>query len=527
MMHGHTKIELTNVHTGEVEVVEKDNIVTNAVSRIFQDYGGRLNLHKLMIQGETTTDSKHSDLASASLLEFFYGGLLLYDAALGSDANTFFAPASAHLVGSAVSGQVNTGENTTRGSCNKTETNIDLDEGVATFVYDFSTSQGNGIISSVCLTSLMGGFYSEAKTATPKNIGTAQNPTFGQDYYGIWTGNTPQYQDYTAYLRPDVRAIYAPGKLLYLDTEQDILVFAQILTGKKLALKSYRAYTKEVNLFRPFGYKAASVEPDFIFSQELDVSTIIQNENGDSFSGVNGANRAYGEFNRLTCDSEAGKWYLISTPGTTISASQHINIREYDIKTLSYQDYTVANTTGEVLWGTIRHGGPDDLLNGRVYGGYIYMVQNVEPFQIYKIKLSDPSDVTEIQMYNYQNKFIVCQDAYAGRLYSFVSIKYNDSYAMVPGRVLNTQSNELLSIEAEGQYRYGRDQGGNTAPTAIPSLQEPMSPLYITVDNGSGDMGHIARTIRRNYLATINDLPSPVEKTADKTMKITYTLRRS
>jgi hypothetical protein len=27
------------------------------------------------------------------------------------------------------------------------------------------------------------------------------------------------------------------------------------------------------------------------------------------------------------------------------------------------------------------------------------------------------------------------------------------------------------------------------------------------------------------YLATINNLPTPVEKTADKTMKITYILR--
>ena len=32
--------------------------------------------------------------------------------------------------------------------------------------------------------------------------------------------------------------------------------------------------------------------------------------------------------------------------------------------------------------------------------------------------------------------------------------------------------------------------------------------------------------MRPNYLATINDLDAPVEKTADKTMKITYTLRK-
>lgn len=32
-LHGHTRLELTDIHTGAVEVVEKDNIITNAVGR--------------------------------------------------------------------------------------------------------------------------------------------------------------------------------------------------------------------------------------------------------------------------------------------------------------------------------------------------------------------------------------------------------------------------------------------------------------------------------------------------------------
>ena len=34
-------------------------------------------------------------------------------------------------------------------------------------------------------------------------------------------------------------------------------------------------------------------------------------------------------------------------------------------------------------------------------------------------------------------------------------------------------------------------------------------------------------SVRANYLATVNDLAEPVEKTADKTMKVTYILRRT
>ena len=47
-LHGHTRLELTDIHTGAVEVVEKDNIITNAVGEIFNGYGGSLN--KAMLQ---------------------------------------------------------------------------------------------------------------------------------------------------------------------------------------------------------------------------------------------------------------------------------------------------------------------------------------------------------------------------------------------------------------------------------------------------------------------------------------------
>ena len=50
-LHGHTRIELTNVHTGAVEVVEKDNTITSAVTDIFNGYGGYLNKAAMMWRG--------------------------------------------------------------------------------------------------------------------------------------------------------------------------------------------------------------------------------------------------------------------------------------------------------------------------------------------------------------------------------------------------------------------------------------------------------------------------------------------
>lgn len=173
-LHGHTRIELTDVHTGAVEVVESDNLITNAVSDIFNGYGGSLNKAMLLWRGDQGYTNAPKDLVT-----MFYGGLLLYDTPLGSDPATVFAPASAGVVGTAMAGQVNATKNTVRGSANLTETKIDPWSGVVTYVYEFATSQANGVIGSVCLTHPMGAYYSEMIDAPDAAACNADRLGFG------------------------------------------------------------------------------------------------------------------------------------------------------------------------------------------------------------------------------------------------------------------------------------------------------------------------------------------------------------
>lgn len=91
-LHGHTRLELTDIHTGAVEVVEKDNIITNAVGEIFNGYGGSLNKAMLLWRGQQDDPNAPKDLVT-----MFYGGLLLYDSPLGADPATRFAPAAAGI----------------------------------------------------------------------------------------------------------------------------------------------------------------------------------------------------------------------------------------------------------------------------------------------------------------------------------------------------------------------------------------------------------------------------------------------
>ena len=88
------------------------------------------------------------------------------------------------------------------------------------------------------------------------------------------------------------------------------------------------------------------------------------------------------------------------------------------------------------------------------------------------------------------------------------------------GMPVNTATNEMHAIEAYynyEQYPY----------LAVPVLGQPAVPYMVRYDANSGNNpSTVHQGIRRNYLGTINDLDAPVQKTADKTMKITYTLRR-
>ena len=447
-IHGHTKIELTSQTTGEVETIEKDNIVTNAVSQIFNAFNGMALLREANANGEYGSTSDKS----WELLESLYGGILLYDTALGSDPDTLFAPPEANLVGSGVPKVLNNGKGLQRGSFNATESKTDLENGVVTFVYDFATSQANGTIASVCLTSRYGGFFGESETALPAADGSNTSSYYNSALFGQETifPNAPGQNDRHLYGRP-----------LYADPENDEMVFGAI-SNNKLVLRYATALTTEIDLFNPINTTRVKK------TEERDLSDFLQ---ADHFS-----------YSAVSYDVDADKICVVSTPGADqLKTTGLIRVRTYDRKTLEEKTYAFTNPTGVTL-------------------------------AFFKIPLADPSNVTAITTHNLLMPMF--QDMHDGRIY-FMGSRYTAC-----GTVLNTATNEMHAIEAYynyEQYPY----------LAVPVLGQPAVPYMVRYDANSGNnQSTVHQGIRRNYLATINDLDAPVQKTADKTMKITYTLRR-
>ena len=479
-LHGHTRIELTDVHTGAVEVVESDNLITNAVSDIFNGYGGSLNKAMLLWRGDQGYTNAPKDLVT-----MFYGGLLLYDTPLGSDPATVFAPAGAGVVGTAMAGQVNATKNTVRGSANLTETNIDPAGGVVTYVYEFATNQGNGVIKSVCLTHPLGAYYSEMVDAPDAAACNADRLGFG----GALGGD----QLLTNVLATDYYPTTAKGVLLWADPEKDEAVAGCVdAANGVLELRRHCLSLKTFDLFcrDSVGYWVSLRRTD-----KLDIAGFLQCTGSSA-----------GRYCRLCCDAEAGKFYLVSMPeASTLAAGRVVKVREYDIRTLACTDYTVPNNTGTALRGTVSEamGTP---LNGTVYGGSLYLTAPGS-YQIYRFPLADPTNVKAITMHGDNLQYL--GDAYAGRLYCYYQTRCV---------VLNTEKNELFSCEAACP-----NSSSAGFSTTAPVLGEPLTPLRRYYSN---QRVRTERVLRVNYLGTINDLPRALEKTADKTMKIIYTLRK-
>ena len=479
-LHGHTRLELTDVHTGQTEVVEKDNLITNAVSCVFNGYGGSLNKAMLLWRGDQGYPNAPKDLVS-----MFYGGLLLYDTALGSDPAVLFAPANAGITGTAMVNLVNSTKNTTRGSANLTETNIDPWNGVVTYVYEFATSKANGVIRSVCLTHPLGAYFSEMVDAPDSDSCKADRLGFG----GALGGD----QLLTGLLAKTSYPTDEKGVPLYADPAADEALAGFVDAGNgTLELRRQCLGLKSLDLFRrdPTGLWDSLLD-----TETLDVSDVLQSVSANA-----------GRYCRLCFDAEADKLYLVAAPEkTALGAADSIRVREYDRQTRTAKDYTVPNNTGVNLRATVSEG-KGTPLNGTVYGGSLYMVEN-DADQIYRFPLSDPTDVQALTMHG-EDFHYLC-DAHDGRMYCYYRTR---------GVVLNTDRNELFSCEAAGY-----DNSTSGFSTTVPVLGEPAAPLRRYY--GESRM-RTERILRPNYLATINDLPKAVEKTADKTMKVIYTLRK-
>lgn len=470
---GKTTFELTDVNTGEVEIIEDNNMVTNALQEFMLTYGV---FNKSIFIDDNMTNALYSNLL---------GGLFLFDTALDENVDNTFMPAGVMMVGNGSRGVSNNGEVTELGSYNSTESGVQSD-GSIKFVYDFATNQANGTIACACLTSQTGGYMGMGNSAerlfSSSNINAHQS---GSAYLYLALPGAGDYYFNILYPVYNENAIYCtnPYNTVYTSTES----------------RQHWSVTKKIEILRVrAGFTNVSIKDTWnlnkvIDSFEVDIPQAILDYMGTSTATIIPVGDSFNRnifliFNKSTNTIASGDycWIMKIDKDRNVTAHKFTNNvnEKLSLRTLteSRKQYTI---NGDYLW-----------------------VAGYDSGKLYGIKYSDSTQIIDTGKYESSGTPHICSIAenligigglHRGGTYSFSAYDIYD--------VVNRTYGYVNGNEYNNDYMY------------IPFADK--KGVYLKVYETAGKM-QITKDVR--YLATINNLSEPVVKTSSKTMKVTYTI---
>ena len=478
-LKGTTRIELTDVNTGEVEVIEKHNLVTNAIPDLLQ-----LNPDGYLFDGSYKLSNDLLPICPNAI-----GGILLYGEPLEENPAKYYAPESNPLIGYS-SNNVNETADPMRGSMNLNESGIlDGNKGYR-FVFDFSTSQANGTIASLGLTSKYGGlapygstYVSDnfVKLLSMKEVSWTKQLAGASDMRAWYNIVSLDYDANTAYFA-------------YVSAVNTVRV-GKIHIGELRLVVSNGTYAR--NITENIELKTSSFAPS-IGSTSSPISYTAFLDGGDGFIwGFGHANNANGN----SSGNASVLWIKISKADWSFTEGTW---------TIPKQLYVFGSRgLGEGVASAYTY--------SIIENGWLYCVAN-DKKSIVAIELSNPSNVVSIARY-YSN------DIYTPAVHnSYVSgtvfNKVGDVVYFLGGHIVDKSVNGVT-------YSSSDDRPTALLHVPVPGLTCGPYLLGFNVYNPNTSTFALRRTIylMASYLATINNLESPVTKTADKTMKITYILR--
>lgn len=469
-LKGTTVIELTNVKTGEVERYEEHNLITKALEYMHQPIGA------LKSPAAVTHDGREP--VYPSLL----GGLVLWDSTIEESDEIITQPHGVKMVGCAAYKQVNTTTSPRRGSYNATEsyfTNSSTEKSMK-FVYDFATSQANGTIKSVSLTNWKSGWN-----------GFGGNKD-ANDYQGSRNNykNCMGHEETTSFwFEASLQRPY--GRTFLIDPAEDVFYQVSGLSTSTITIAKRKANIHQKSVFRSQYHIHDLVET---FSITLPTT----------LSGTNTYLCNY--------DPKTGLLYVIVSPSaSSIAGSGTFYVIAVDIITRTATVHTMENPLSSTLYVSAQYMVCHD---GYLYYGY-YGTSYVR-----KISLADStcsSIYTTFSISNSHSFFFLANEMIYFRGERTLNI--NTYYVVL---MLDPVAE---TVEHTGENDYP-DWYGGYCYQPVPIKGHPLNYYYPYTYSTDGVGSSTACVwLNTRYLATINNLSRAIEKTSDKTMKITYTIQ--
>lgn len=483
-MRGKAKIELFNAETGELErSVEDHNLVTNALSYIINIEAAR---------GAALTENIFPIATNA------LGGLMLFDGELEESANNVHMPTKdVHLVGYA-STDVNTSD-PHRGSFNSIESGPTEDGYVS--VWDFGTSQANGVIKSV------------ARTHT-------------------WSGQNPIVQYMNGLVSTNSGAPSSNTSLMPIryDGEYVYMIKAFRTTDSKYVIREYRVRKPKLRMcvadypsrFEDYEFvaewDALACEFSYNYYQDVQTKKIWADSPWFYYDGRDGY--YYCAYAGYDPDKTAGLTLNLFTIHYGDGSYEKSAFKKIDLQAKCYMnggsvsDYSYDDETRR--WNTTTR--YYNYLNGRgshrIANGFLYLLT------------SDRKSFLRVNLKNTADQ----------KLIRVIEEESSDYIYNIPAIMLSTGGlyfTILHYLTGSSEYRNGLlYEDGNVLLHDFTGTSSLNNWDYYTVDGdeleGFGYYDYSSPGIYQgfisNYLGTIANLSSPIEKNASQTMKITYTL---
>ena len=474
-LKGKTTFELTDVNTGEVEVIEDSNMITNGLQEFLTTYG-YFGCNVLDID----------TIRKSSLWVNLLGGLFLFDTKLDENVNNTFMPSGVKMVGNGSKDVSNSGSVTALGSYNSTESGLQSD-GSIKMVYDFSTAQANGTIACACLTSKIGGYIGMGNDGTCMLHTDYDLCAFLSNNY-CYSGIPGSTNDASHILYPvyNENAIYFtnPYNINYSSSQAS----QHWSVTKKIQILKVRAG------FTGVGIKDSQNLKQVIATYDVDIPQDILDYMGTSTAYVTSAS-----------DSEGNIYMIFNKKYQNIVLSNEFCWIMKINRNMQVTSYKFTNNTGVDLY-TLRRCIAFD-------GDYLWLYSDKSPYKVWGIKYTDSTQIIEtgISKDSRYNLYTIARN--------LIGI-YNEYYSS------NAYwGTTIYDVTTRTSRNTNGKNGSNNDYILIPFIDKKGLYLYV-VYSGSSSSSSCALKVMKDprYLATINNLSEPVIKTSSKTMKVTYTL---
>ena len=482
MLHGKATIELHNNKTHQDEKIVHDNMLTNWLRDSFYP-----PQYEVVAGGATGAANRINLTKTAANI---FGGLIMFDTVLSTNADDYYFPnpSTAKMVAHADNNVYN-GVDIARGSYNAAASSIGA--GTITRVWDFTQEKGNGTINSLGLC-----YAPFGKIGSGLDNKLAINSTNMVSFYDSYLGtislglvNIPDTYNASRYYDPANSKVYlmklASGILTIDEAWYPSTTFNPLRNGIPQTSSLYIDYS----VANPYGpYQSTNID----LTQYL--GTLSKAE-------IFGDDRGY-LYIMVIITSNGGQW-------TNNDTRTFIKV---DIAAKTYTTFTLTNNTGQTLvggsTGTSGSGTPPTF---GVKGDYMYFKKYNTSTSIYYINMNDNTECGEVLFENgasvsgfYSGEsscfcncgnWLIC----AYNIYPDASKQYNST------NVIYIIDGEKAYQPCVSSFGYIGSQGASMGKYGIYQF-------------------NAGYTFCIPSLATKLNLDSPVTKTSDMDMRVTYTI---